>query len=54
MMEPQSAPAQGPSGAWSAFDQLATLVAIVQRDGRCLFVNACFEDVVGVSRRGLT
>ncbi|MEY2730787.1 MAG: hypothetical protein RL584_1913, partial [Pseudomonadota bacterium] len=40
-------------GAWAAFDLLVTLVAVADRTGRCLFANACFEDVVGVSRRSL-
>lgn len=42
-----------PANAWAAFDHLATLVAVVERDGRCQYVNASFEDVVGVSRRSL-
>ncbi|NBQ90969.1 MAG: PAS domain-containing sensor histidine kinase [Betaproteobacteria bacterium] len=45
-------PHQAP-GAWAAFDLLVTLVAVADRSGRCLFANACFEDVVGVSRRSL-
>ncbi|MBM3388103.1 MAG: PAS domain-containing sensor histidine kinase [Betaproteobacteria bacterium] len=40
-------------GSWAAFDLLATLVAVADRSGRCLFANACFEDVVGASRRSL-
>ena len=41
------------TAAWSTFDLLATLVAVVDRHGRCVFVNASFEDHVGVSRRSL-
>ena len=33
-----------------AFDHLATMVAIVGRDGRCVFANAAFESVLGLSR----
>ena len=33
-----------------AFDHLATMVAIVGRDGRCVFANAAFETVLGLSR----
>ncbi|HQC94766.1 MAG TPA: nitrogen regulation protein NR(II) [Aquabacterium sp.] len=38
---------------YDAFDMLATMVAVVQPDGRLLFVNAMFENVVGLSRRTL-
>ncbi|EWS54605.1 Nitrogen regulation protein NR(II) [Methylibium sp. T29] len=39
---------------WSeAFDLLATMVAVVQPDGRCLFANAAFENVLGLSRRNV-
>lgn len=41
------------SAAWAAFDLMATMVAVVDRSGRFLYANACFEDVVGVSRRSL-
>ena len=34
-----------------AFDHLATMVAVVHRDGSCLFANAAFENVLGLSRR---
>jgi len=37
----------------TAFDQLATMVAIVEPTGRCLYVNAAFEEVLGLSRRGI-
>lgn len=40
------------SAHWNeAFDLLATMVAVVQPDGRCLFANAAFENVLGLSRR---
>ena len=39
---------------YAAFDALATLVAVVEPDGRCLFANAELEAVVGLSRRMLT
>ncbi|WP_157264952.1 nitrogen regulation protein NR(II) [Azohydromonas aeria] len=35
------------------FDLLATLVAVVSPQGQCLFVNAAFEDQIGLSRRAL-
>ena len=38
---------------YTAFDYLATLVAVVEPDGTCLFANAMLEAVVGVSRRTL-
>ena len=46
-------PPPSSSGPWSTFDLLATLVAVVDRTGRCLYANASFEDLVGVSRRSL-
>jgi two-component system nitrogen regulation sensor histidine kinase GlnL len=36
-----------------AFDQLVTLVAVVEPDGECLFVNSALEAVIGLSRRTL-
>ena len=36
-----------------AFDQLATMVAIVRPDGRCLLANSALENVIGLSRRAL-
>jgi len=41
------------SEGYEAFDLLATLVALVQRDGTVLFVNSGFEAAVGLSRRAL-
>nr|WP_281286105.1 nitrogen regulation protein NR(II) [Methylibium rhizosphaerae] len=34
-------------------DHLATMVAIVRPDGQCLFANAAFEHVLGLSRRAV-
>ena len=34
-----------------SFDLLATMVAVVEPSGRCLFANTAFENVVGQSRR---
>jgi two-component system nitrogen regulation sensor histidine kinase GlnL len=42
-----------PEKRFAAFDLLATLVMVVQADNRVLFVNASFEDVMGLSRRSL-
>ena len=36
-----------------AFDQLATMVAVVSPDGRCLLANSTLENVLGVSRQAL-
>ena len=46
------APSATPS-AYTALDHLATMVAIVQADGRCVFANAAFENVLGLSRRNV-
>ncbi len=35
------------------FDHLATMVMVVEPDGQCLFVNAAFEEVLGLSRRSV-
>jgi two-component system nitrogen regulation sensor histidine kinase GlnL len=35
------------------FDHLATMVAVVEPDGQCLFANAAFEEVLGLSRRSV-
>jgi two-component system, NtrC family, nitrogen regulation sensor histidine kinase GlnL len=37
----------------AAFDLLATMVAVVRADGRCLHANAAFENLLGVPRRAL-
>jgi two-component system nitrogen regulation sensor histidine kinase GlnL len=39
--------------AYAAFDPLATMVAVVTPDGRCVFANASFENVLGLSRRSV-
>ncbi len=39
---------------YTAFDHLATLVAVVEPDGKCVFANSVLEAVVGVGRRKLT
>lgn len=36
---------------YKAFDMLATLVAVLQRDGQVVFANAALEDALGLSRR---
>jgi two-component system nitrogen regulation sensor histidine kinase GlnL len=38
----------------SALDQLATMVAVADSEGRCLYANAMLEAVVGLARRTLT
>jgi two-component system, NtrC family, nitrogen regulation sensor histidine kinase GlnL len=38
---------------FSAFDQLATMVAVSRPDGRCLQANSALENAVGLSRRAL-
>jgi two-component system nitrogen regulation sensor histidine kinase GlnL len=37
----------------AAFDQLATMVAVVQPDGLCVHANAAFENLLGIARRAL-
>jgi two-component system nitrogen regulation sensor histidine kinase GlnL len=41
------------AAAFAALDHLATMVAVVQPDGRCLFANSAFEHVLGLSRRSV-
>jgi two-component system, NtrC family, nitrogen regulation sensor histidine kinase GlnL len=41
-----------PAG-FEALDQLATMVAVADPDGRCLRANSTLENVVGLSRRAL-
>jgi two-component system nitrogen regulation sensor histidine kinase GlnL len=36
-----------------ALDYLATMVAVVEPDGQCLFANAAFEEILGLSRRSV-
>src|SRR5574343_1752218 len=47
-------PSATESRHWEAFDLLATMVAVVDREGHCLFVNSMLESVIGLSRRTLT
>ena len=42
-----------PLAALGALDLLATMVAIVNPQGQCVFVNAAFENVLGLSRRSV-
>jgi two-component system, NtrC family, nitrogen regulation sensor histidine kinase GlnL len=49
--EPVATPARRP---YDAFDLLASMVAVVEPDGACRFVNAAFEQVFGLSRRSVT
>ncbi len=39
--------------SYDAFDQLATMVAVADPRGQCLFANAALEDLMGASRRTL-
>jgi len=36
---------------FAALDMLATMVAVVSKDGACLFANSAFENVLGLPRR---
>ena len=38
---------------YAALDFLATMVAVINPDGRCLFANAAFENVLGLARRSV-
>ena len=38
---------------FQAFDNLATLVAVLRGDGTALFANAALEDALGISRRAI-
>ena len=54
--EPLPPPGSGRPGkaaAYDALDLLATMVAIVSPEGQCIFVNAAFENVLGLSRRSV-
>lgn len=53
---PVAAPPASPAdlgATYAAFDQLATMVAVVSPDGECLFANSSFESVLGLSRRNV-
>ncbi|MEP7101504.1 MAG: PAS domain-containing protein, partial [Burkholderiales bacterium] len=41
------------AASYAAFDHLATLVAVVGTEGQCVFANASFESVLGLSRRSV-
>jgi len=45
-------PARAEGLDYAAFDALATLVAVVEPDGRCLFANSELEAVAGPGQRG--
>ncbi len=56
MKHPASSPAPDAAvdaAAYAAFDHLATMVAVVSPEGRCVFANASFENVLGLSRRSV-
>ena len=54
MPSESAATSLGSAGAaYAAFDQLATMVAVVSPQGACVFANAAFEDVLGLSRRSV-
>ncbi len=46
--DPVSTPQEG---AFLAFDHLATMVAVVDARGTCVFANSAFEEALGLSRR---
>jgi two-component system nitrogen regulation sensor histidine kinase GlnL len=50
---PRPAHPAGQLLTFQAFDHLATMVAVVHREGHCLFANAAFEHVLGLSRRSV-
>ena len=52
-MKAVQAPALPGVPGFDAFDQLATMVAVADPAGHCLFANAALEDMMGVSRRAL-
>ncbi len=61
--ESRSAVADGATGrgsasapevaSWAAFDHLATMVTVIDPAGQCIFANASFEHVMGLSRRAM-
>ena len=46
-------PSGEPDPGFEPFDQLASMVALVAPDGRCLQANSALENIMGVSRRAL-
>ncbi len=53
-MDPSPPNAEPFAAGFSAFDLLATLVAMLRVDGTVLFANAALEDALGLSRRAIT
>lgn len=51
---PPPAAVTGRRTSYDAFDLLGTMVAVADPDGHCLFVNAAFEQALGLSRRSVT
>jgi two-component system nitrogen regulation sensor histidine kinase GlnL len=49
----RSAASAQQAAAFAAFDHLATMVAVVSPTGHCVFANAAFENVLGLSRRSV-
>jgi two-component system nitrogen regulation sensor histidine kinase GlnL len=50
---PSASPTPALPASFSAFDHLATMVAVVDVEGQCLLANARFEAVLGLSRRAM-
>jgi two-component system, NtrC family, nitrogen regulation sensor histidine kinase GlnL len=50
---PDSGQEPSPASPYAAFDHLATMVAVVGVEGQCVFANASFESVLGLSRRNV-
>ncbi len=53
MIAPSAGPGRDLAARYGALDLLATMVAVVGADGSCRFVNAAFEEVLGLSRRSV-
>jgi two-component system nitrogen regulation sensor histidine kinase GlnL len=51
-VDPQEVKPLLPEGL-EAFDHLATMVAVIEPDGQCLFANVAFEEELGLSRRSV-
>ena len=47
------APRDTAGTGYAAFDHLATMVAVVSPEGQCVFANASFENVLGLSRKSV-
>ena len=52
-LQPGSSVTAAEAAAWAAFDHLATMVAVISPTGACVFANASFENVMGLSRRAM-